>query len=230
MSRHSISKKRYLDVGQVFHWATREHYQLLLTGRSSRHSRTEKVLPRLVKDGKLIARILERRLVYAAPRKARSTTSKTLQSIEHGLGCSECLVRIWLSRNDGEIIAEKYFRKFRIVPEWGIRYPHHVLLLLEFSTEDNFNRSGLITGKLIRYLQSLEIISKAFNCHSAMVLFVMDVQRERVERFVRTHHPIGSPFFFTDYETFQKVPIGNQLASSIYIWEDGNTYPLAKNN
>lgn len=228
MSRHSISKKRYLEVGQVFHWATREHYQLLLTGRSGRHSRTEKVLPRLVKERKLIARIHGRRLVYAVPRKARSATSKSHQSIEHGLACSECLVRIWLSRADGEIIAEKYFRKFPIIPEWGIRYPHHVLLLLEFSTEDNFNRFSLINGKLNRYLQNLDRISKAFNCHSSTVLFVMDVRRERVERFVRSHHPTGVPFLFTDYETFQKVPIGNQLASAIYLWEDGNSYPLAK--
>ena len=230
MGRHSISKKRYLEVGQVFHWATQEHYQLLLTGRSGRHSRTEKILPRLVKEKKLVARLHGRRLVYAVPRKGRSVKSRTFQFVEHGLACTECLVRIWLSRTDGEIIAEKHFRKFKIIPEWGIRYPHQVLLLMEFSTEDNFNRYGLIRSKLARYLQSLASIGKAFGCHSTIVLFVFDVKRESVERFVRNYYPTGVPFFFTDYQTFLKVPVRRQITAPIYIWEDGNSYPLAKNN
>jgi hypothetical protein len=228
MGRHSISKKRYLEVGQVFHWATREHYELIFTGRLGRHGRTEKILPQLVKEKKLIARSYGRRFVYTVPRKGRSSKRQSFQFIEHGLACTECLVRIWLSRTDGEIIAEKHFRKFKIIPEWGIRYPHRVLLLMEFSTEDNFNRFSLMKSKRERYSKNLESISRVFDCHSTIVLFIFDVNRDRVERFVKKNHPTGVEFFFTDYHTFLKAPLRKQLTSPIYIWEDGKSYSLAK--
>jgi hypothetical protein len=43
----------YLAAGQLFHWATVEHYRLLFTGSDRRHKRTEIMLPRLVQERKL---------------------------------------------------------------------------------------------------------------------------------------------------------------------------------
>jgi hypothetical protein len=81
----------------------------------------------------------------------------------------------------------------------------------------------------------------------ALVLFVVAVPRPTIERFVGTlQRDVGSvadgrtsaliegdrfpsdPFFFIDYETFLKVPLGNQLTESIYFWVDAKTYPLRK--
>jgi hypothetical protein len=56
------------------------------------------------------------------------------------------------------------------------------------------------------------------------------VPREKVQKFVWEIIPIGLPVFFTDFETFKSVPIGEQLSAPIYIWgEDGKTYPLTQN-
>ena len=40
----------------------------------------------------------------------------------------------------------------------------------------------------------------------------------------------SDPFFFTDYETFLKVPIARQLYEPIYFWSDGKVYPLSEND
>ena len=114
-----------------------------------------------------------------------------------------------------EIIPEKSFRGGGVIPEWGVRFSNGKLLLFEFCTEDNFERYGLVKGKMTRYKQIYP---------EALVLFVIDVEREKVEKFVSTG--TGENFFLTDYETFKSIPIGQQLTAPIHIWEDGKTYPL----
>jgi hypothetical protein len=84
--------------------------------------------------------------------------------------------------------------------------------------------------KIAKYKNNLPRIEEKFGC-SAIVLFIVDITRERVEKFVIRNMPIGYPFFFTDYETFKSVPYGNQLTTHIYIWgEDGKSYPLGSQN
>lgn len=118
----------------------------------------------------------------------------------------------------GEIIAERYFRGSRVIPEWGIRYPGGKLLLYEYCTRDNFDRYGLVKGKMTRYL-------KAFP--ESIVVFVIESTRPKVEQFVRKNTENGDQFFFTDYPTFTGVPIGGQLTAPIYFWGgDGQPYPL----
>ena len=147
---------------------------------------------------------------------------------------------------DGEIIAERYFYGCGAVPEWGIRYPNGKMLLFEFCTESNFLFSNNMKGKLNAYKKHLEEIEKKFQS-KALVLFVIDVPRDTVERYVGSlKREVGSvadgdqsapydgdrfpllPFFFVSYEDFLKVPIGDQLKAPIYIWLDGKEYPLKK--
>ena len=266
MARHTIPIVRYIEAAQVFHWFTKEHITLWFLGFLKRHRRTESVLLKLVQKGKLRSVKFGKRLVYTVPRRTKGKLPVLLKEkagyepketeeaikqknkIEHGLACTECLVRFFLSRTDGEIIAERHFYRLGVVPEWGIRYPNRKLLLLEYSTEDNFERTNLMKGKINAYIRHLEKIEEKFEAQ-AIVLFVIDVPRVKVEGFVDTlkredgsgaagapaalyegdRFPLN-PFYFTDYKTFLGVPIGQQLAAPIYIWFDGKEYPLKKND
>jgi hypothetical protein len=251
-----------MEAAQVFHWATNEHFILWFTGELNRHRRTESVLYKLVQQGKLRSVRFGKRLVYAVPRRTKgkipelvkeksayeaSVSEKAVigaNKIVHGLACTESLVRFWLSRRDGEIIAERYFYSLGAVPEWGMRYPNGKMLLFEFCTESNFLFSNNMKGKLNAYNKHLEEIENKFKT-KGLVLFVLNISRDKVERYVGSlsegvgsvadaPHSGGSspvtPCFFTDYETFLKVPYGKQLVAPIYFWSlDGRVYPLSKN-
>jgi hypothetical protein len=265
MARHTIPIDRYIEAAQVFHWFTKEHIILWFLGTLKRHRRTESVLLRLVRKGKLRSVRFGKRLVYTVPRRTKGKIPVLQKEkpgyepkiseaaiagsnkIIHGLACTECLVRFYRSRPDGEIIAERFFYRLgAAVPEWGIRYANGKTLLLEFSTESNFLYTNMMKGKISAYLRYLEKIEEKFQA-KAIVLFVIDVPRVTVERFVGSlRREVGSvggfaassnggfspaaPFFFTDYETFLKVPIGQQLTASIYFWIDGKEYPLTKHD
>ncbi len=225
MRYSQLSKRRYLEVAQVFHWATRAHYAAVFTGSFGRHKRTEVVLPRLVAEGKLIVCKHRKPWAYCVPRKGHAHGEKCHPLIEHGLACTECLVRCWLSRRDGEVVAEKHFKGMGIVPEWGICYPNRKLLLFEFCTRDNFEYAGNVRGKITRYQDLLQSFEAEFPA-KPLVLFVFDVSRDRVVSFVQRVLPVG-PFFFTDYATFLSAPLAKTLQASIYIWgEDGQEYPI----
>lgn len=265
MARKTIPLERYIEAAQVFHWATIEHFILWFMGRLVRHRRTESALPKLVQKGRLRSVRFGKRLIYTVPRRTKG--KQPIYKIEkvsyepgaseaaiagrnkiiHGLACTEALVRFWRSNMDGEIIAERFFYRLGAVPEWGIRYSNGMMLLFEFCTESNFEFSNNMIGKINAYLKNLMNIQRKFG-REAIVLFVIDVPRERVERFVgNLRGNVGSvadgdpsasdegdrfpltPFFFTDYESFLKVPIGEQLTTEIYIWSvDGKTYPLRR--
>lgn len=229
MGRHTISKKRYLELGQVFHWAVREHYQLMFTGNVERHSRTEKVLPRLVEEKKLVAIPWGQRLIYSVPRRTRGRGSVSRYKIEHGLSCTSCLVRTWLSRQDGVIISEKKFIRFRSVADWGIAYPNGSLLIFEFASYDNFNRVKLVRDKIAGYVASLDAMLTTFACKRGIVLYVADTGRGKVKSFVQ-ENDVPAEFYFTDYETFKSVPFKEQLSADIYIWQDGRSYPLTNHD
>ncbi len=227
MGRVTIPKSDYLKAGQLFHWATAAHYRVWFTGCAARrHKRTEVVLPRLVNEGKLVARRFGRRLVYTVPRRCRGTAPH----IEHGLACTEGLVRFWRAWMAGLVVPERFFRGLGCVPEWGILYPTGVLLLYEFSTASHFAHAGLIKGKLAKYRAHLAGIEARFQA-KGLVAFVLDVPRAAVARFVQRLAPAGEPFFFTDYATFLRVPPGEQLAAPIYLWgEDAQAYALKESH
>ena len=250
MGRLTIPKKEYLRVAQYFHWAKAEHYRVWFNGEDERHGRTEKMLPRLVRAEKLKELQYGKKKVYAAPRltqkklqdyffgdeeamkKYGNQVALEVYKVEHGLACTEGLVRLWRSDTSGTVIPEKYFRSVKLgtsgVPEWGIIYPKGSILLYEHCTEDNFYRPGNVKKKVDRYREKFDQYEHHFNM-KPIFLFVLDVPRIVVERFVSSILPAGDQFFFTDYEHFLKSPIGKQLDAPIYIWgEDGKEYPLRR--
>lgn len=207
-----------------------------------RHRQTEIDLQRLSRRKKLRVARYRKKLVYELPRKTKKFDEfEGMSKIYHGLACTECLIRFYRSRMEGEIIAERFFRGCGSVPEWGIRYPNKTMLLCEFSTKSNFLYTELMNGKLNAYIRNLPMIEEKFQA-KAIVVFVIDVPRPTVERFIGTlKREDGSladapadgdrfpllPFFFTDNETFLKVALGKQLYEPIYFWSyDGKSHPL----
>ena len=176
-----------------------------------------------------------KKLIYALPRKTKGLmNSQDVSKVVHGLACTECLVRIYRSRMDGVVVAERFFYGLGSVPEWGIIYPEGTMLLLEFCTKSNFFFSGEMKGKLLAYQRNLERIEGKFNA-KAVVVFVIDIPQGAVRRYAgglvmqagSEEHDL-SKYFFTDYQTFQKILLGQQLKSAIYFWGyDGKSYPLS---
>jgi hypothetical protein len=217
----TIPKEVYLRWAQVLKWAKPEHYILLLTGKLDRHRRTESILPRLVKQGRLTVDRVGYNKVYIARRQAK----REHLFIEHGLGCTEILVRLMRCDANCEIIPDRFFRGSGIIPDVAVRYPNGKLLLVEFTTQDNYEHANIMKSKLSNYRSRLPALETQYES-SPLVLFVIDIKRERVQNFIDRAHP-GSEFFFTDYDTFKRVPIGDQLTTPIYLWgEDGKEYPL----
>lgn len=219
---HTLSQKRYLSAAQVFHWATQDHFTLWFTGSKNRSKRTEVILPRLVNKGSLVATKYGKKMVYACPRRVRRPGF--FFKVEHGLGCTEGLIRFWWSDMTAEIVEERFFFGCGSIPEWGLRYPNGKMLLFEYCTDDNFNRTNVMNSKLYAYRQNLETINGKFNS-DCFIVFVCDVRRERLESFV-AKNKTGLPAVFTDTETFLQVEIGKQLDASIYLFEDGSINPL----
>jgi hypothetical protein len=218
MARHpAITQDEYLKWLQfIGNWATKEHCVLLINGNSKRIHSAEVVLPRLVSKGKLKRVKYHRQWVFSVPRVSKSFNDEL--QIEHGLGCTEGLVRFWVSDRSGELIPERKFKGFNIRPEWAIKYPKGTILLYEFCTRDNSKRLNVLKSKILRYQA---IMKKDYT-----ILFVMDLPRESVEEIVSKIIPVG-PFMFTDYETFKSIPIGEQFTTPIYIWgEDNQVHPL----
>lgn len=245
MPRYSIPMEKYIEASQVFHWATKRHFQLWFTGQESiRHRRTESVLHRLSKQGKLRSITYRRKLIYVAPKHVKGKTVDELyglSKVAHGLACTEGLVRFYRARTDGIVVAERFFFGCGSIPEWGIMYPEGKMLLFEYCTKSNFFFSGKVRGKLRAYSRNIEKIERKFNV-KAIVVFVFDVPKRVVENFVLGERHVGSvagappnsadalsSAFFTDTESFLKVPIGEQLIAPIYYWSDGKQYPLRKN-
>lgn len=185
-----------------------------------RDKRTEYTLLSLVKKGAIKEARWGRPKVYAV----RGST----QHIEHGLACAEGLVRVVRSDNNCVVIGENQLSaaKLGCVSEWITKYPNDTMLAYEHCTRDNATRSGMIPRKVNQYGRYLWRIEEAFEA-KAVVLFVIELPREAVRRMALKY---GS-YFYTDYETFLKVPLGQQLTAPIYIWgENGQEYPLKKHD
>jgi hypothetical protein len=167
---------------------------------------------------------------------------------------------------ESEIVPERAFRGFEIVPEAGLRYAEErgTMLIFEYCTRSNFKHGGVMKSKITRYIKSLPRMEAKFK-RNITVLFVIDVERSAVKEFAkRMDHLLNvtgtsgldgtgqredgsgaagapaafdggdrfpsDPFFFTDYQTFKNLPVGEALTANIYFWSDGNEWRLTHND
>jgi hypothetical protein len=97
-------------------------------------------------------------------------------------------------------------------------------------------------SKITRYKKYL-LAMEAKVKRNITVLFILDIERNKVREFVgRMRHilndPVFSagadcpqyPFLFTDYQTFKSVPVGKALTAKIYFWHDGREWRLTDND
>jgi hypothetical protein len=204
------TQKEYLAWAEVLDWFVRELITLIFYGKLIRDGRTERILKKFRSKGRLRSVWYDGRWVYSARRINRRQYDQIPDHIYHGLGCSEGLVRFYLSDPGAIIIPERKFKNLGYRPEWGMILSSGMTLLYEFCTADNVRRS--LKHKLQTY-QDLPA--------NQAVLFVLDIVREHLSTVM------SGPYFFVDYETFKKVPYGEQLTAPIYIWGDnGKTLAL----
>jgi len=242
MRRHSIiTKDNVLQAVRMFRWVTRSALVMFFCGADRRSKELEKLLPKLEREECLEVTWNRGEKVYSIPRKKKVKPV----SMDHEIACADILCRLWRCRmEEGEIIPERAFRGFWIVPEFGIRYSEerNTMLIFEYCTRSNFTHGGVMKSKITRYKKSLSAIEDKFR-RSITVLFIIDIERYKVKEFVRRmkrvlnepvfSDPVGSsryPFFFIDYQTFKSVPVGGVLKADIYFWQDGNEWRLASND
>jgi hypothetical protein len=210
-------------------------------GRAKRIKALEKLLPALERQGKLIVGWHRGEKVYSMPRKKKVMPV----SLDHEIVCAEILVRLWRCRmQESEIFMERTFRGFGIVPEGGLRYSieRNTMLIFEYSTHSNFTHGGVMKSKITRYKKYLPAMEKKVG-RKLTVLFVIDVERMKVKEFVGRMQNLLSepifpdfsgearfPFFFTDYDAFKSVPVGDALNAAIYFWHDGNEWRLTNDD
>lgn len=219
MTKPTIPIESYVEASRVFHWASMRHYQLWFTGQAAkRHRRSETVLNKLVKKGKLRAIRYGSKLIYNSRRVKDEFL--VVPKVPHGLACTEALVRIWRSRMEGVVVPEKYFTHFGAVPEWGIIYPNHTILLFEYCSKTDFHYTGKINTKLSNYERWAERIGESFKA-KPIVLFLIDEKRDLVKEFAKGHE-----YYFCDWYTFVQNNLSKADTAPIYFWSDWENQPL----
>jgi hypothetical protein len=150
-------------------------------GAQKRVKALEKLLPELEREGFLHSQRHKGRKVYSIPRKRKGKPV----SMDHELACALILVLLWRCRmEEGEIVPERKFRGFGIVPEAGIRYSKErgTMLVFEYETEKDHKRST--KGKVTRYIKYLPLMEARFQ-RKIKVLFVLDIDSAEVKDFVK---------------------------------------------
>jgi len=127
---------------------------------------------------------------------------------------------------ESEIIPERFFRGFEIVPEGGLRYSEMrgTMLIFEFCTRSNFKHGGVMKSKLTRYLKYLPQMEAKFK-RSITVLFVIDIERSKIKDFVsqasnKVNQAEYSVFNGSSERSVGSVADGDQSASP-----EGDRFP-----
>jgi len=184
MGRHSIiTKADVLRIIRVLRWVTRFILVLFFGGGAKRIKALEKLLPALEREGLVFAEWHKGEKVYSIPRKGRVKPV----SMDHEIVCALILVLLWRCRmEESEIVPERAFRGFGIVPEGGIRFSkeRNTMLIFEYCTRKNFRHGGVMKSKITRYLKYLPQMEARFG-RRITVLFVLDVERNEVKEFVK---------------------------------------------
>jgi hypothetical protein len=255
--RHpTIEENDVLRAIRLMRWVSRSTLEMYFGGWEKRIKALEVMLPALECAGRIFSDRHAGEKIYWI---SRNDKAKPL-SMEHEKACADILVRLWRCRmGEGEIVPERVFRGFGIVPEGGIRYSEerNTMLVFEYCTRQNFTHGGVMKSKITRYLKFLPQMEKKFE-RRITVLFILDVERIKVRNFVKRlrslfgdfdgieERGVGSvggfaassggdtfplnPFFFTDYQNFKSIPVGEALTAKIYFWNDGNEWRLTEND
>jgi hypothetical protein len=236
-----MTKGQLLKIVRIFKFITRRQLEEFFYGKARRSKALEQILPILEREGSLKFIRHKGSKVYFLPRK----NGKKIIHLEHEVACTKILIRLWRCRmEESEIMPERVFRGFYIVPDFGLRYSDSrgSMLLVEFLTERTFEHGGVAKSKITRFINGLSAIEEKAG-REATILFVIDTKRQRVKEFIRRMEPVLGeplisnstgearyPFFFTDYEKFLSVPIGKALTSRIYFWHDGKEWALTNHD
>src|SRR5688500_15100416 len=179
MGRHSIiTEDDVLGAIRLLRWVSRSTLELYFLGEARRMKALERFLPTLERGGRLFSERLGRDKAYWL---ARTEKVKPV-SMDHEIACADILVRLWRCRmEEGEIVPERAFRSFGIVPEAGIRYAEgrKTMLIFEYGTRSNFKHGGVMKSKLTRYKKYLPHIEAKFK-RNITVLFVIEIERGTV--------------------------------------------------
>lgn len=222
MGRHSIiTKADVLKIVRLLRWVTRAVLVLFFAGRARRIKALEKLLPILEREGFLAFDWHRGEKVYSIARKDRVGPV----SMGHEIACALILVLFWRCRmEEGEIIPERAFRGFGIVPENGLRFSEerNTMLIFEFETPQDFVRK--MKSKITRYLKYLPAMEAKFK-RNITVLFVIDVERSKVKDFVNRISQLASMTNFADWDDTGEREDGSDgsLRSPLY---QGDTFPL----
>lgn len=237
MKRLTNKQQKQLDVAEVLNWHLIEHIFWWMTGDPEENKPLRDAHRALVKKGSLIAVPYGKKLLYSTPERVKIFVPPKhngwmpepivdIKDPHHGLGVTECMVRLMLS-TAGTAISEKTLRTmaFGPVPDGGII--SDFLYLIEFQTEHSAYRTDNLVKKLESYNEALPAMKEAFGL-KVTVLFVYDVPHYFVRNLAKK--ALGyEPFYFTDYETFCRQKHQEQLDAPIYIWGgNGQTYNLRK--
>lgn len=219
------------DFLEVAHWATNRQIQLGVRGfAKKRYTTLERLLKARTNRGDLRSGMYGKDRIYAKPRKTRNFDLLDTAAVYHGLSVTECYFRFRASK-EGDPQPERLFRGYGKVPEFGILYESledpekNRLLLCEFSTRYDVGFTGKIRGKLSGLVDCLPKIEEDFGA-KAIVVFVLDVPREKVKLVVEKYKPLG-PFRFIDAKSFFKPKVEDGKAFELsYIFPDGSERSL----
>jgi hypothetical protein len=223
-----------LKVMEILPWASKRHIQLWIRGVPAdgvvpkRDSGIEVAIKALEDEVKLKSETYRK----GRPDKAYTRRRKiNIEEIPSYLENAECLVRYKVASPGAVVKSENDFKRLALgaVPEGAFLHPNGTLVLLEYSTENDWNKTRRLMKKIVAYRKCLEKIREAYGAKTACVLFIVDVDRERIARFAdefSTKATENDLFYFTDYETFKRVEMGQTRNAEIYYFVDGKEYSL----
>ena len=209
--RHPTQAQYHAVFQTLSNWFFREHITLWFWGHDGnkiRDGRTERLLNRFRKNNDLQAFWWGYRWIYCIKRVNSTRGDRTPDYVNHGVGCSEALVRFHISDRNSEILPN--FRLPNIRPDGALKLSTGTTLLFEFCSYGN---------TLHRLKEKIKAYKESGGDY--LVVFILDVDPKDVKKRAE------GPFYFTDYDTFKNVNYGQQIDAKIYTYGiDGITYSL----
>jgi hypothetical protein len=211
-----------LRAVRIFRYVTRFILLLFFTGGARRIKALEKMLPALEREGRLHYEWHRGEKVYSIPREKRVKPV----SMDHELACALILVLLWRCRmEEGEIVPERAFRGFGVVPEGAIRYSkeRNTMIVIEYETNKDHKRAT--KSKITRYIKYLPLMEAKFQ-RRITVLFVLDIDRPEVIDFVKRMEKTFREADFSDFDGSGQREDGSVADGDPSAFDEGDRFPL----